>query len=1324
MKILLERGRITFGENGLLLRRQLSKKWQALMFIFWLIASVSPPLTGQCTLKCGTTTESTPLSVTVGDDCMISITPGLVLTPDSECPGPKLIEVRNTARELIAEGEDEILLEAGDFLRQVLILRVEDEDSGLFCEGFIRPLDLTAPVVECRNIDLACSADTSAMSIGFPDTRDNCDAELDLTYTDVITENDCNQENILVIERTWTATDDNSNKSSCRQTITVTRINPDNVLFPSNTTVDCNASADPALTGVPTIDGQPIIADDFCGQEVSFTDDTVLLRGAAIRQIKRTWEVFDLCTSATVTEEQRILFEDTEAPAIICPEDLVVSTQPNVCFANVTLPRPELRDNCDPTPLLTVSTSFGAEGLGEHLFVPVGVHSVRYTATDASGNSASCVIQLTVADEEAPTAICQELTVASVPSTGYARVSAQAFDEGSYDNCRGKVYFKVRRMDPGFCDGANRDDSDAEGYQEWFDDHVIFCCEEVGGPEVMVIMRIYEVDPGPGPVDPAREAQGGDLFGKFGECMVAVNIQDKSSPVLECPENRVANCTDDFTDLSVFGSPLVREYCGFELDSTEVVEIDNCGEGRILRSWTAVDDMGNRSVCEQVIEVTNPSELTADQITWPRDTTFLQCSSAGLDPDMLPEGYGRPLVDGEDLCLRIGTNYDDQVFDVASSGCFEILRTWTVIDLCHFDPEAPGESVRFSHLQRIRIVDKESPVLEIPADTIVMTNSSCDEADVKLPLAFARDDCSENVVIRNNSPYAVTGGANASGTYPVGTTEVLFTATDNCGNVARARMTVAVEGGLAPAPTCVERIAAELTQTQDGILTTLEAQTFDAGTESPCGGELSWTIRRAGTGAPPPPATTQLTFTCEDVGFQAVEVWATDENGNSDFCQAVVNVQDNLGRCAPNLDTGEDGSGLVAGSVHLETGVQVEKVAVQMGGTSKMEGITGPDGYYEISEVPFGEDYTVVPKKNDDVMNGISTLDLVLISKHILGINLLASPYRIIAADIDRSGHISTLDLIRLRKAILGIPGGTMDESSSWRFVDAAYKFPDPSNPFLGNFPELYSFNDFKSPEMYVDFVAVKVGDVNNSARATSLLFAEERATDGSLSLQIQDRELSAGTEITVPVSAENLSRIVGYQFGLGFDMESLEFVELHPAGLPAMNMDNFGLTRLEEGVILTSWHEMGDPMPDEETVLFEVTFMAKKTITLREALFLPPLPLSPEAYDRDERYLEVNLIFKNHRPTAEVQAFTLLQNQPNPFRSQTVIAFELADPKDVELNIFDLSGKLIYHRERPFPAGYNEFEVYAADLAVSGILYYQVQAGEASETRKMILIT
>jgi len=59
--------------------------------------------------------------------------------------------------------------------------------------------------------------------------------------------------------------------------------------------------------------------------------------------------------------------------------------------------------------------------------------------------------------------------------------------------------------------------------------------------------------------------------------------------------------------------------------------------------------------------------------------------------------------------------------------------------------------------------------------------------------------------------------------------------------------------------------------------------------------------------------------------------------------------------------------------------------------------------------------------KDDHYQNGISTLDMILILKQIVGLEPFDSPYKFIAADVNKSGTVTTADIVAIRRVILGI---------------------------------------------------------------------------------------------------------------------------------------------------------------------------------------------------------------------------------------------------------------------------------------------------------------
>ena len=82
-----------------------------------------------------------------------------------------------------------------------------------------------------------------------------------------------------------------------------------------------------------------------------------------------------------------------------------------------------------------------------------------------------------------------------------------------------------------------------------------------------------------------------------------------------------------------------------------------------------------------------------------------------------------------------------------------------------------------------------------------------------------------------------------------------------------------------------------------------------------------------------------------------------------------------------------------------------------------------------------------------------------------------------------------------------------------------------------------------------------------------------------------------------------------------------------------------------------------------------------------------------------------------------------LYQNFPNPFNPATEIRFELSKPADVELTVFDISGRKVKTLEnRRFDAGGHIVRFDAGDLS-SGIYILHFSADGTSESMKMLYL-
>ncbi|MCI5082379.1 MAG: hypothetical protein MRY78_11820, partial [Saprospiraceae bacterium] len=444
----------------------------------------------------------------------------------------------------------------------------------------------------------------------------------------------------------------------------------------------------------------------------------------------------------------------------------------------------------------------------------------------------------------------------------------------------------------------------------------------------------------------------------------------------------------------------------------------------------------------------------------------------------------------------------------------------------------------------------------------------------------------------------------------------------------------------------------------------------------------------------------------------AVQPDGTIGGPNYDFCETFVLVQDNM------FDLCDTGQGGIAGYIETEENQAIEGVDVNLSGDMNQFEITGSEGTYTLYGLTANGDYTITPLKDTDHKNGVSTFDIVVIMRHILNVQLLDSPYKMIAADVDNSGSISISDLIAIRKLVLSVTD-EFENNTSWRFVDAAYNFPEPTNPWLEEFPEIVNINDLEANSIFEgNFVGVKIGDVTGDVQPNSLLQVDDR-TNGVLTIQAADQELQSGQEYEVVFTAAELSTIAGYQWTMRFDEQRLELVDVMYANAKA---EHFYLGYTDQGLITSSVDLPQGQTKGEE--LFRLKLKAKANVRLSEALSLNSRLTKVEAYRLDGERLDVALAFGESQ---QESGYALYQNVPNPFQAETTIAFELPQAMSATIKVQDITGRTLRIIRGDFAKGYNEIRLTEAQLEVaqsaSAVLMYTLETADFTATRKMILI-
>ncbi|HRI59103.1 MAG TPA: T9SS type A sorting domain-containing protein, partial [Saprospiraceae bacterium] len=571
-----------------------------------------------------------------------------------------------------------------------------------------------------------------------------------------------------------------------------------------------------------------------------------------------------------------------------------------------------------------------------------------------------------------------------------------------------------------------------------------------------------------------------------------------------------------------------------------------------------------------------------------------------------------------------------------------------------------------------------------------------------------------------NNPFGLPGIAPQ---LPHGTHKIRWTVTDGCGNDTTCEYSFTVKDAKPPTVACLNNLSVEMPVSGSIDLSSADFLQYNEDNCTPSQ-QLVRSVRKAGTGSGFPvdangnPQDT-ITFSCTDLGAQTVELWARDAAGNAGFCTATITLTDIDSSCNLNFLS-------VAGNVFVSNTALTLSATHPSAQPVSLTDLSDAAGDFEFAKaIPSGSNYMLTPQNDENPLNGVSTFDLVLISKHILGLELLDTPYKIISADANRNNSVTTFDIVEIRKLILGIYTDFPD-NTSWRFVDADYVFPDPANPFLVVFPEKITRTNVQSDQLEDNFIAMKTGDVNGSAMPTNLNTTEEREQQ-TLLFDVKNRSVEAGEQFTVAFKA--VEQVLGYQFTL--NINGLEVVDILPG--EGMTPGNFGI--FEDAVTAAVENGAGE---------FAVTFRALRPGQLSGMLSVSSRITRAEAYreiksnysdygnysnySNYSNYLNesndrLNVALRFDNGVVSAPGFELYQNRPNPFHDKTLIGFDLPEPSDATLTVFDDTGRVLFTQSGSYPKGYHAVSLEQVLAGNAGVLYYKLETPTNSAVRKMVLV-
>jgi hypothetical protein len=767
---------------------------------------------------------------------------------------------------------------------------------------------------------------------------------------------------------------------------------------------------------------------------------------------------------------------------------------------------------------------------------------------------------------------------------------------------------------------------------------------------------------------------------------VSVTVRDTTAPIfLDFPRDTFIECGDTFTVPIL----MAEDNCGAQFTSNAPVVDTIPGICPVIETyryrWIVVDDCNNRDTAFWNVELRDITAPTALPIP---DSTYA-CLDDVPGPDTA-------VVMGEtDNCG--GPVMVTYLRDEIQNTCEDTLfRFYAIADQC-------GNEVAI--VQRYFIADRLPPrVQSCPGtriDTITTDPGVC-EAFIDNLMATYLDNCSGPIDVTNDSPFADDPDSDdASGTYPLGNHVFRFYGVDTCGNVNDLCIVNLTVTEIEP-PTldCVQGdINLPLDATGNAILDS--AMVVQSAPVDDCSTVELMIVPNS--------------FNCDSLlagAIKQVFVFATDTFGNVSTCGPLnVVLSDPNGVC--NSPFGPPGN--LGGSVKTSNGNVLKNTMLYLSGDQISSLMVNSDGYYEFDGLEAGDDVSIQAINDDNPLNGVTTFDIVLAAKHILGKKRLESPEAMIAADVNRSGSITVTDIVELRKMILGKQVG-FSNNHSWRTWDADFVFSDPTNPFLDTLPESIDLNNLAHSFFDLDFVAVKVGDINGDFHLDPITEPLGNRSTAKLNVRYEFNEegeslVSFHLPEGIPVS--------GVQFAFEYEKDYLELREVLPTS--GVDVDeHFNLEDYQSGKVQFSWN--GDGKQGEE--LFRLRFRPLQEALPEYFVQLNTEALHAELYTEDLLTYDLTLHqlgeFSEKRSKMYLQ---VLQNEPNPFHDRTRIELDAKQLMEVEMEVFNVAGKVMIKKQIQLSEGRQTVEIDGNRLSGSGVYGCRFTTPHGIQTIKMIYV-
>jgi hypothetical protein len=283
----------------------------------------------------------------------------------------------------------------------------------------------------------------------------------------------------------------------------------------------------------------------------------------------------------------------------------------------------------------------------------------------------------------------------------------------------------------------------------------------------------------------------------------------------------------------------------------------------------------------------------------------------------------------------------------------------------------------------------------------------------------------------------------------------------------------------------------------------------------------------------------------------------------------------------------------------------MSEVLVRAQGEGGSDGLTDDLGRFRLS-VPSEVAIDLSAEKSADLPKnrGVTSLDLLLLRRHILGLVPFESPWQRLAADVDLQGDIGAIDVLLMRRFILGLADGFVPGQPLFQFYPADSEFADLAHPW--DAPQSFDYASLSTDLSEQDFFGLKLGDVDGDwsrgqderVIGNGLITQSIGRARDPINLYIEElpeEEGGRGGLTRFAVFGFNLEALSALQFTMEWDKNELAFDSVSEFGLPGVTINQFGLTQSmnNQGQLTFAWTDphLGESHVDPDAALFVVGF-------------------------------------------------------------------------------------------------------------------------------------